>query len=181
MTALTFEEVDVEGITPDAGPETENDAHYCKEPGCTNETFRNGSRGRWPNYCADHKKGAPAKKATPRSAPAQAKAAAAVLGGMNDLMTSLMFGVSMVPALPISLTNTASALAAKNEAFVEQAEAALSQDPALCRAILKAGGTSGKMALAMAYAMLGASLVPAVKADMAMTKAAQVEVEGDEA
>jgi hypothetical protein len=55
---------------------------------------------------------------------------------------------------------TASALAEREEAFREQAYAALVTDPALCRMILRAGTTSGKVSLIIAYAMLGAGVAP---------------------
>lgn len=177
MTALTFEDVDVEGIPADAAPETDADIHVCKEPGCTNEVFRRGTRGRWPSYCDDHKKAGTAGKkgSATRTAPLQAKQAAAVLGGMNDMIVLLLTAVTAIPALPVSFPNTAMALAGANEGFMEQAEAALSADPALCRSILRAGKTSGKMSLAMAYGVLGVSLAPGIMADIEANKGGAAE------
>lgn len=93
--------------------------------------------------------------------------AADVLAQVNDVI-GLGF---MVGGLPKS----ASALAARNEAFKEQAHAALSTDPGLCRMILRAGTSSAKLSLAIAYAMLGASVGPYVKMEIDERRAANAE------
>lgn len=171
MSALSYDEVSVDFPTDDA-PETDADIRLCQEPGCTNEVFRNGTRGRWPTRCEEHKKtrSGSTSTRTNKTAPAQAKQAAQVLGGINDMLVMVMMGASFIPGVNLSLTNTSSALAAKNEAFIAQAELALAQDPALARSILRAGKTSGKMALASAYVVLGASLAPAIMADVQAMK-----------
>ena len=169
MSGLSFEDVAVE-VPADAAPETTDDGHYCQEPGCTNETFRNGDRGRWPKFCDEHKKtrsGASSSSTAKRAAPAQAKQAATVLSQFNDLLSVALYTVSMVPQIPLDLTHTASALANVNEQFAVQAEQALSTDPALCRAILRVGKAGGRTALVMAYVSLGIGLAPAVTADIA--------------
>lgn len=163
--SLTFEEASVD-IPADDIPETTDDAHYCQEPGCTNEVFRNGTRGRWPKYCDEHKKGSATKSTTKRSTPGQAKQAAAVLGQINDMLALGLTVASGIPAVPLDLSNTASALATVNEGFVIQAEEALATDPALCRAILRVGKVGGKAALASAYLMMGVGLAPAIMADI---------------
>lgn len=184
MSALTFDDVkvdDLDRLPQDESPEKDTDGHYCQEPGCTNEVFRNGTRGRWPRFCEDHKKGAASsRQSSTRSAPAQAKQAAQVLGSINDTIVLLMMGVSVVPQVPVELSSTASALAQKNDAFMAQAETALASDAALCRSILKAGKASGGLALAMAYAMLGAGLAPAIQDDLAAMRKMR-DVGGDDA
>lgn len=173
MAALTFDEVsvDVPASQLDAAPETTDDAHYCQEAGCTNEVFRNGTRGRWPKYCGEHKRGAKSgSTGSKRAAPAQAKQAATVLGQYNDMVALALSVVSMTPQIPLNLSHTASALAAVNDGFVEQAEAALATDPALCRAILRVGKMGGRAALVMAYVSLGVGIAPGVMADIAAMK-----------
>ena len=163
--SLTFEDVSVE-VPPDAIPETTDDAHYCQHVGCVNEVFRKGDRGRWPKFCDEHKTSR-STSTSKRAAPAQAKAAATVLGQVNDLLAVSLTAVSMVPAVPLDFSHTASALAAVNDAFVTQAEQALSTDPALCRAILRVGKMGGRAALMMAYVSLGVGIAPGVMADVA--------------
>lgn len=83
---------------------------------------------------------------------ALATQAAALLAQTNGLLcTGLMLA---------RMGQTASALAQANEGFEEQVAAALITDPALCRTILRAGGTSAKMSLIIAYVMLGAAVAP---------------------
>jgi len=82
----------------------------------------------------------------------QARAAAALLARANAL---LGFSVTML-GMPL----TAGQLAEANEQFETQAYEALLTDPALCRKILSGGAMSGKVALILAYGMLGASIAP---------------------
>ncbi len=87
----------------------------------------------------------------------QARSAAALLGQLN-----LIIGISLSS---LGFPMTASAVAAGNDTFTEQAYAALLTDPALCRKILGAGAQSGKAALVMAYGMLVIGVVPAATAE----------------
>ena len=172
---LSFEDVAVD-VPADTAPETDGEGHYCKEPGCGNEVFRNGTRGRWPHYCDEHKKtttranGEPAAPRAKKSNPAQAKQAADVLAQMNDLIAVGLMTVSAIPAIPFNFMNTASAIAGANDGFRAAAEEALATDPALCRSILRVGKAGGRAALAIAYVSFGVSLAPAVMTDVALMR-----------
>ena len=180
---LSFEDVAVE-VPADAAPETDAEGRYCKEAGCGNEVFRNGTRGRWPNFCDEHKKGVrnpvTGETAAPRrskSNPAQAKQAADVLAQMNDLVAVGLMTVSAIPAIPFNLMTTASAIAGANDGFRIAAEEALATDAALCRSILRVGKAGGRAALAIAYISFGVSLAPAVMADVAAMRESDDETE----
>lgn len=100
-----------------------------------------------------------------------ARAAANMLGRMNSLI-----GFSLVA---LGMPNTAGQLAENNETFVEQAYEALLTDPELCRKIMSAGAQSGKAQLMMAYAMLGASVVPTAVVDIKEKRALAQEAGND--
>jgi hypothetical protein len=74
-------------------------------------------------------------------------------------------GLACVSLMLVQFHATASAIAEREDAFREQVYAALVTDPALCRTILRAGTTSGKISLLIAYAMLGASVYPVARAE----------------
>lgn len=81
-----------------------------------------------------------------------AEDAANVLCNLNDIVT---IGLTFT-----GLTTTAGAWNGGQDTFRSQAVAALENDPALCRTILRAGATGGKFALIMAYGMLAVGTVP---------------------
>jgi len=125
---------------------------------CGTEIFY-GGRGRKPKYCDEHRTGnSPNKESTRHKTkvtggPAQLAAQATeALIQVNGLVSILL----MVFKMPM----TASAIAVANDAFRESTYAALLTDQELCRTILKAGTTSGKIALLISYAMLAAAVVP---------------------
>lgn len=113
----------------------------------------------------------PSVKRMPASE-SQARAAAALLVQVNALTT---MGV-----MAVGFTDTASAIAGANEGFEEMAFNALLTDPALCKQILKAGTTSGKVALVIAYGMLAVNVVP-VAVNELREKRADREAEYDDA
>ena len=155
MTDLAFVDDETE-LAPDEAPPTEDTGHYCLE--CGKPVTRNGTRGRWPSYCDEHaKSGRASGKRVPKSAGAQAKRAAAVLGNMNGMIAGIL--ALPIPGNPIYLPETASALATKSDVFESQAAAALENDPELCRMILRGGTMGGRAALVMAYGMLAGSLL----------------------
>jgi hypothetical protein len=82
----------------------------------------------------------------------QARSAAALLARGNSLVA---FSIGLM-GMPL----TAEQVAEANEQFEEQAYQALLTDPILCRKILSGGAMSGKVALILAYGMLGASVAP---------------------
>lgn len=125
---------------------------------CGKELFYSG-RGRKPRYCDEHKKSRSGSNATSNgksTSTALGKQAAMALCQVNGLLATVM----LLAPEPYRLPNTASALAQANDAFMEQAAAALSTDPKLARLILKGGGASGKVSLLIAYGMLAGAVVP---------------------
>jgi len=145
----------------DETPETfESDTDVCEYPGCTNPKAEYAGRGRRPRFCDEHKGAKAASKASTSKrvgAPTkEAKQAATVLSQYNGMIAALL----MIPNPWLHLPATASAIAAADEGFEEQAARALSTDPKLCRLINKSGSTSGIVGLLMAYGMLGAAVAP---------------------
>lgn len=152
-TALDFKPSDVLPPQDDAPPNSEI-RFPCKECGKEAGADYKG-RGRPPVYCAEHKKsgkGTGTKRAL-TSNDARARAAASALVQVHGLAAMGL----MVAGMPA----TASALAeVTNAGFEERAYEALLTDPALCTTILKAGTTSGRMSLLIAYGMLAGAVVP---------------------
>lgn len=58
------------------------------------------------------------------------------------------------------LTETSSAIAAREEGFKAQAYQALLTDAKLCKTILRARGTGGLISLLLAYGLLGGAIAP---------------------
>lgn len=153
MTAL-IEEL---RLVPDSRPPTEADTPTCVDCGTPLEY---AGKGRKPTKCAEHlkknrRRGAAAADAPPAATPASEKSAAQateVLCQLNDWLS--------IGAMMVGLHGTAGELAQRQEAFREQAFSALLLDPALCRAILRSGARSGKVALGMAYLTMLGSVAP---------------------
>lgn len=112
-----------------------------------------GGRGRKPKRCDEHRKSPGTKRANMGQNTALAGQAAEALCQINGLAA---LGL-MVARLPV----TAETLQNAQEGFREQAYNALLTDPALCKTILKGGTASGKIALLIAYGMMGAAVAPA--------------------
>jgi len=98
--------------------------------------------------------------------------AATALENLNSLLAFIV--------MPFGLHATAGAISSGNPQFKEMAYQALLTDPELCRTIMKGGGVmSGGMMLGLAYASLGASVVPTaimeVKEKRAAIEAARVD------
>ncbi len=102
---------------------------------------------------------------------ALASQAAGVLATLNNLL-----GLSLNM---LGMPMTAKDLVNANEAFEKQAFEALRTDPALCRKILGAGATGGKVGLLMAYGMLGMAVVPAARTEYRAARALK-QVEADD-
>lgn len=137
-------------ITPPfAAPEPEYACQVC------GRALTYGGRGPKPKYCNEHKKNAPRTKSGSTTKVAhdrKARLATEHLKTYNALAgTGLM---------ALRMPQTASAIAAKNDAFGEQAYAALILDEKLCDMILKVSGKSGAFSLIMAYAMLLSNVGP---------------------
>lgn len=124
-------------------------------------------RGRKPRFCDEHKKGAKGsgKSTANRSNRVLAEQAADALVQVNSLVAMLC----LTPVLRMPATGTA--ISAAEDGFREQAVEALTTDPKLCRTILKAGTTSGRMALVIAYGMLGVAVAPVAYMELQQKRA----------
>jgi len=126
---------------------------------CGTELHYSG-KGRKPKWCDKHKSGGNSTGTRVAKSGARnntlALQAAAALTQVNSLIA---VGLMVAPK-PFSFPLTASALAGAEEGFNEAAYNALITDPKLCQTILKAGGTSGKIALLIAYGMLAGAVAP---------------------
>jgi len=168
MTAvLDFKPSDIPPPMDDAPPNSAVE-YPCKI--CGKEAGPYGGRGRKPVYCPEHKKGnkgSGAKRALTGN-DAKARAAASALVQLHGLAAMGL----MITGMP----QTASALAEVTEAgFEERAYEALLTDPALCSTILKAGTTSGRMSLLIAYAMLAGAVVPTAWQEVKSKRATESE------
>lgn len=126
-------------------------------------------RGRKPKFCDEHKRSNGNGTRNVSSGNNEKLAAMAVdvlCQGNAALTVGLMF---------VRLNETASAIAAREDAFRAQAYEALKLDPALCKMILKGGASSGKVALIVAYAMMGASVAPVFMTEMKEKRADRAE------
>lgn len=140
-------------ITIESGDKQPVSEYSCLTCG---KTLTYGGRGRKPQYCDEHKKGARAKgdarPATNAKNTLLAEQAADVLVQYNNLAATGLFLAS--------LPTTAGVLADKNDVFRAQCVQALVTDPALCRSILSSGQASARGSLMFAYGLLAAALVP---------------------
>jgi len=149
-------QIDSADLLPDEPPVAppEYACEVCGKP------LEYSGRGRKPKYCEDHKGGRSKAGSTPRKstakADATAKQAAAALAQLNALIG---MGLMAAPK-PWGMPETASALAERNDAFEESAYQALLTDPKLAAMIVRGGATSGKVALVIAYGMLGFGIYP---------------------
>ncbi len=148
----------------DDAPAT-NDVLSCEVCG-TSLTY--AGRGRKPKRCPEHRKqsgNASGKRATPNDK--LAREATEALVQINRL-TGLGSRI-------LGLPTTAEMIAFCEESFREQAYAALLTDPDLCRQILSAGQISAKFSLAIAYAMMGAQVVPVAVMEIKAKREAKAE------
>ena len=114
-------------------------------------------RGKRPKYCPDHgrrRSGASVTGTGTTTAKNEQLAiqAASALVGVNGLV-EIIVGFAGLP-------ETAATMRGAKEAFREQAQTALLNDPDLCRTIIAGGGMSAKLSLVVAYGMLGSVVIP---------------------
>lgn len=151
-------------VAPDSVPETADVEFACRV--CGAEAGPYGGRGPKPKYCPIHKKGSkPAVRAANVTGTAKnlAAQATAVLVQLNSFLA--------VGAMATGLTGTASAIFEANPNFEEQAYQALLTDPEFCKFLLKGGGKSAKVSLAVAYFGMGAMVVPTAITELKEKKA----------
>lgn len=156
-------------IPADEKPSTINPDAIVTDTEAPYGRFANGNPRKRPKRDSDSHRNArmPAKES-------EAKAAAALLSQLN--------GIATMGVMAVGFTDTAGQITSANEGFEEMAYQALLTDPALCRTILKAGTTSGKVALLIAYGMLATSVAPVAITEYRdkrdTIRAARLEAEG---
>src|SRR3954470_23234006 len=148
MTVLDFVPTDIG--PSDETPDTTGAEYPCEV--CGKEAGPYKGRGRKPKRCADHKRNA---SGTPKT-----KGTNATLAGQAADALCQVNGLATVGLMVAGFHATAGAIAERESVFREQAYSALLTDPNLCRVILRAGTTSGKLSLLIAYAMLGIGVGP---------------------
>lgn len=160
---ITFEPASIPDDYPtDSIPETSDIEYPCDI--CGKEAGPYSGRGRKPKKCAEHRKVPSSGTKRVTGAPANLAAqATAVLVQVNGMMA--------IGLMATQFHRTAHALAEANSSFEPQAYQALLTDPDLCKLILKSGGASGKVSLALAYVGLAMTIAPAAMGEYAEKKA----------
>jgi hypothetical protein len=175
MSALSLEDVPVRAVphinglpplTPDDAPDISGVPEFSCET-CGKE-LHYGGRGRKPKFCDEHKRNSSTRSSG--STTSNEKIASAALDILVQANNLCGMGLMLM-----QMPQTASAIAMREDAFRVQALEALKADPALCRMILKAGATSGKAMLFMAYGMLAISIAPVALEEIKAKKAAKAE------
>lgn len=163
MASMTFE--DAPPVELDTVPAMEDVEFPCQYTIggaiCGREAGPYAGRGQKPKYCTDHKK----NKSAPRGA-GNRKTSNDALAAQASAVLEQINGIIAIGLMAVGLHETASAMAAGNEAFRETAFEALRTDAELCKLISKGGIKSGKMALGMAYASYGTQVVPVAYAEI---------------
>lgn len=147
-----FTDAEIPTGVPDEAPPTRYE-YSCEVCG---KELKYSGRGRHPTKCDEHKKGGSSKSGlrTNRLGKNEELAAQAAYA-LSQLNGLIAVGLKMS-----GLEVTAEAIDEARPAFRENAQEALVTDPELCRTILKAGTSSGKVALVMCYAMFLGAVVP---------------------
>lgn len=146
--SIVFEDVE---IPQDSIPETDSVEYPCEV--CGREAGPYVGRGRKPKYCTEHRKSRSASGPRVKGAnDALARQATESLVQLNALIS---MGLTL-----LGYYSTAGQIVANEEGFRVQVHNALLTDPKLAASIARAGTTSGKVALIMAYGMLGVKVGP---------------------
>lgn len=162
MTLPTFSETSID-VVPEVIPQDEAPSYQyelmCQTCGADITDLYSG-RGRKPKYCKVHQANKPrtASRVPRGQNESLAASAADVLNGYNSIVT--------LGALAVGLPETASAMSSRQEPFRDQAFEALKQDPQLCKSIIGVGKGSALVGLIIAYAMLGAGVIPTAVAEV---------------
>ena len=156
--SFTFtEEYDGSVSNSDVVPDTHDVEYPCEV--CGREAGPYSGRGRKPKFCSEH------KRKTTTSGPKVKGADAALAAKAAEALCQLNTIGAML-AMTAGYWSTGKAITATNDnGFREQAYNALLTDPELCKRILSAGTTSGKISLSIAYIMAGTSVVPYIVED----------------
>lgn len=120
---------------------------------CGEEAGPYGGRGRKPRKCPKHKSAQSGTNVRVKGANAALAAQAAeALCQLNNILT--------MPFMLLRYVATASAVARANDGFREMAYNALLTDPKLSASIVRGGTSGGKVALVIAYGVLGSAVGP---------------------
>ena len=168
----------------DTGVPTDEDTPAVTGPKLTCEVcgreLHYAGRGRKPKRCDEHRKSA--SKGTGGSGRKVAGNNAALASQASNALVQTNGLVALV-LMWTGMPTTSEAITEAQEVFREQAYDALLTDPDLCKTILKAGTTSGKMSLLIAYGMLAGVVGPTAYMEIQMKreeKRAALEAQGDE-
>jgi hypothetical protein len=159
MTSMTFEETTPPDM--DSTPELEDVEYPCRV--CQREAGPYSGRGRKPTLCPDHKS---ASSRTGNKSSVKVTGATANLAAQATGVLVQLNGIMAIGLMAIGMNGTASAIAAANDTFETQANAALLTDPELCKLILRGGVKSAKVTLALAYVGMGTQVVPVAAMEM---------------
>ena len=151
MSLMEFTDTTMPDISPDSIPPTIDVEYPCQV--CGREAGPYSGRGRKPTKCQDCK-------------PKRSTSGVRLTGNAQNLavqatqtLVQINAMISMVSAA-MGYFKTGGAIIEYNETFEQQAFAALSTDPELCRAIVRTGAKSAKLSLGMAYAGIGMAIGP---------------------
>jgi len=159
LDVIAFDDTKVP--TDEAPPHVnEDDTLRCVECG---KALTYGGRGRKPRYCDAHRKSQPSTRRSVGSNDKLAAQATEALIQVNGLVAMTLVWAQM----PM----TSEALRNAEDVFREQTYNALLTDPGLCKTILKAGTTSGRMSLIIAYGMLALAVGPVARFEIQERKA----------
>jgi hypothetical protein len=153
-------------VEPDTAPPVADAEYPCRV--CGQEAGPYGGRGPKPKYCPTHKKGG-TRSDTPRAN--KVTGTTANLAAQSTAVLVQLNGMLAIGAMALGLNETASSIAQANPTFEDQAYQALLTDPELCKLILKGGVKSAKISLAIAYAGMGASVLPTAAMEFKEKKA----------
>lgn len=163
---MTLAFADVEIPQTDSIPELDDGGIEYPCSVCGKEAGPYGGRGPKPSKCPDHKR----TNSKARSAQKVTGAASSLAAQATEVLAQIN-GFMVLGAMVTGLPQTAGAIAGHDTDFREQVYAALVVDPELCKYILRAGVKSGKVALFMAYAMMGVAVLPTAVVELREKKA----------
>lgn len=151
--SIDFSIGDIPDLPQDTIPETSDIEYPCHN--CGREAGPYRGRGRKPTKCAECK-----PKTSRSNSSVKVTGSAATLAAQATQVLAQLNGFAAIGLSAIGMFRSASAIAAYDDTFKEQAYNALITDPELCRYLLRGGVKSGKVALLVAYAGMGVAVAP---------------------
>ena len=125
-----------------------------------------GGRGPRPKFCSTCKNTGGVKRQTPRITGKDQSLAAQATSVLVQLNSMIALG-----AAALGLFRTGGAIVNANEGFEAAAYQALLTDPELCKAIMRGGAKSGKVALGLAYGGMAMAVIPTAAEEVREKKA----------